>query len=141
MTVLRILILTTISISLYTNVLSQDSLYAKKIDSLWFHSYDRKILSKKWISVSGVKIGYFYYKSSGKIRSITILNKPTKENVLLFFVQDKIVMISPSGQQPYFILNDEVVYAKEYLHTTEQIQGFITKAYDYLSQVYLTLKP
>jgi hypothetical protein len=70
-----------------------------------------------------------------------MLNKLTKENLLLFFLQDKIIMISTSGQQPYFILNDEVVYAKEYLHTTEQIQGFITKAYDYLSQVYLTLKP
>lgn len=141
MAIFKTIILATISLSLSTNAQSQDSLYAKKIDSIWFDSYDRKLLSKKWVNDAGVKTGYSYYKSSGKIRSITILNKPTKENFLFFYLQDKIVMISPSGQQPYFILDDKVFYAKEFRHTAEQIQGFISKAYDYLQQAYLKIKP
>jgi hypothetical protein len=132
--------LTLIILLISISAISQDSVYAKKIDSLWLHTYSRKHLSKKRETIDDIKIEYSFYKSSKKIRCITTLNKSAKENLLFFFVQDKIVMISTSGQQPYLISNDQVVYARQFLHTSEQIQNLIKKSYNLLQQAYEEIK-
>ena len=140
MTILKTIILTLLALSLCIHAISQDSLYAKEIDSLWLHSYDKKLLSKKRETSAEIKIEFSYYKNSKMVRSITILDRSTKENLVFFFLQDKIVMISPSGQQPYFLLNDKVAYPTEFNHTSEQIRNFITKGYDYLQEAYGMIK-
>jgi hypothetical protein len=130
-----------IAISAHIQVISQDSLYAKTIDSLWLHSYNKKMLSKKIETIAEAKVEYSYYKNSNTIRCIVVLNKPAKENLLFFYLNDKLVMISPSGQQPYFIWDNRVAYAKQMQHTPEQVQRFIKHAYDYLKQGYERIKP
>jgi hypothetical protein len=130
-----------IAISAQIQVNAQDSLYAKTIDSLWLHSYDKKMLSKKIETIAEAKVEYSYYKNSNTIRCIVVLNKPAKENLLFFYLNDKPVMISPSGQQPYFIRDNRVAYAKQMQHTPEQVQSFIKRAYDYLKQGYERIKP
>ena len=119
---------------------SQDSLYAKRIDSLWLHSYDTHLLSKKRTTNGNAKVENANYKSSGKMRSIVSLNKAKKENLIFFYIEDKPVMISPSGQPPYFILNDSLVYAKQLKHTSEQVQELIARAYNYLEFGYNKVK-
>lgn len=116
--------------------LSQDSLYGKKIDSLWMQSYDRSLLSKKRVTIGNAKVEFSFYKSAVKMRSVASLNKAERENLLFFYQEDKLVMISPSGQQPYFILNDNLVYANQLKHTPEQIQELIARAYTLLETGY-----
>lgn len=135
-----IIVLTIIGLIISIKGISQDSLYAKRIDSLWLHSYNRSLLSKKRAISGDVKVDYSYYKSSGKMRCIVSLNKASKENLLFFYLEDKPVMISPTGQQPYFILNDKLVYAKQMRHTPEQIENLIATAYDNLEQGYKKIK-
>jgi hypothetical protein len=117
---------------------SQDSLYAKRIDSTWLHSYDHRTLYKKRLVMGNVKVVCNFYKASGNVRSIVAINKTAKENLLFFYQGDKLVMISPSGQEPYFILNDILVFAKQLKHTTGQIQEMIHRAYQYLEQAYIS---
>ena len=119
---------------------SQDSLYARTVDSLWLHSYETSWLSKKRATVGNAKVEYSFYKSSGKMRSIVSLNKAEKENLIFFYLEDKLVMISPSGQQPYFILNDSLVYTTQLKHTPEQVQKLIARAYDFLEKGYSKVK-
>src|SRR5688572_6079423 len=136
----RTIAFTIIGVVLGVKGFSQDSLYAKRIDSLWLHSYDTRLLSKKRTTNGNAKVQYAYYKSSGKMRSVVSLNKVEKENVIFFYLEDRPVMISPSGQQPYFILNDSLVYAKQLKHTPEQIQALIARVYNYLELGYNKVK-
>lgn len=131
---------TFIAVGSLIQAMSQDSLYAKAIDSLWFLSYDRKMVSTKREKISDGKVEYSYYKRSNSIRSIVVLNKFLTENLLFFYLIDKPVMISPSGQQPYYIMDDHLAYARRIQHTPEQIQSFITIAYNYLRHGYEKIK-
>lgn len=131
---------TMVELMLNSRSVAQDSLYAKTIDSLWLHSYNTKILSKKRTRDGDAKLEYCYYKSSGKMRGIVSLNKLAKENLLLFFIDDWLVMIWPSGQRPYYILNDTLVYANQMRHTTEQAQSLIVRAYQLLEKGYTKLR-
>lgn len=74
------------------------------------------------------------------MRSIVSLNRSKKENLLIFYLDDKPIMISPFGQQPYFVLNDSLVYAKQLKHTSEAIKELTTKAYVLLEQGYKKIK-
>jgi replication-associated recombination protein RarA len=111
-----------------------------KIDSLWLHSYDTKLLAKKRETIDEAKVQYNYHKKSKTIRCIVILNKTAHDNLLFFFLEDKLVMLSPSGQQPYFVLNDKIVSAKEMRHTPKQLEAFIAKAYAFLERGYKKIK-
>jgi replication-associated recombination protein RarA len=132
----RVIVFTQIMLLFGLQGFSQDSLYAETIDSLWMHSYDPHLLSKTQYTAGNTRIVFSYYKSSGKMRSIVRLDKSAKENLLFFYLEDKPVMISPSGQQPYFILNDSLVWAAQLKHTPQQIQELIARAYDYLESGY-----
>ncbi|HEU4470792.1 MAG TPA: hypothetical protein VFR58_06915 [Flavisolibacter sp.] len=121
-------------------VTAQDSLYAKRIDSLWLHSYNRRLLSNQRATIGEARLDYCFYKGSGKMRSITSLNKAQEENLIFFYLDDKLVMISPSGQQPYFILNDSLVYAEQVLHTSGQIRELTARAYNCLGQGYIGIR-
>ena len=74
------------------------------------------------------------------MRSVVSLNKAERENLLFFYLEDKPVMISSSGQQPYFILNDNIAYAKQLKHTPEQIQELIARTYKLLETGYKKIK-
>lgn len=137
---LPIFLVTITALLISINATAQDSLYARTIDSLWLQSYNTKLLSKRSVTVGDAKVQYTYYKSSGKMLSIVSLNRSAKENLLFFYVEDKPVMISPSGQQPYFILDDRVVYAQQMRHTPDQVQSLIARAYHYLEQGYKKIK-
>jgi hypothetical protein len=127
----------TLSASLFgITCCSQGSLYAKKIDSLWFNSYNPRELKSKRVKVGDANVQYSFYKRSGKMRSIISISHVEKESLIFFYLADKLVMISPSGQQPYFISNDRLVYAAEMRHTNEQIDILITRGYRYLDQGY-----
>ena len=69
--------------------ISQDSLYAKTVDSLWNDSYNTRLLSKRRATVAEAKVTYSIYKSSGKMRTIISLNKSAKENLIFFYLGDK----------------------------------------------------
>lgn len=120
--------------------LPQDTPYAIKIDSLWLHSYDTKLLSRKREKLDNTKVEYSFYKNSKNIRSILILDKDEKQNLLFFFLEGKLVMLSPSGQQPYLVLNDKVVSGKEMKHTPKEFQVLIAKAYAFLERGYKKIK-
>jgi hypothetical protein len=129
-----------IGLALTVNGFCQDSSYARRIDSLWLHSYNPRLLSKKRAKTGNAKVEYVFHKDSGKMNCIVSLNKAQKENLIFFYLEDKAVMIWPSGQEPYYILNDRLVYGKELKHTTEQIQELVARAYNYLDQGYKRAK-
>ena len=103
-------------------------------------SYNTHLLSKKRATIGNAKVEFVFYKGSDKMRSVVSLNKAERENLLFFYLEDKPVMISSSGQQPYFILNDNIAYAKQLKHTPEQIQELIARTYKLLETGYKKIK-
>ena len=119
----------------------QDSLQIKKIDSIWNNSYKRNNLFSKREKTDEGKIRYSFYKSSDELRTVIVFNKWIKKNIMFFFVNDKIAMISPSGRDPYYILEDGVVYPNDNeLYDGGDILYWKDKANIYLKQAYKKIK-
>jgi hypothetical protein len=118
----------------------QDSLYARDVDSSWIKLPNRHALLKKREKIGKIRFDYSFYKSTGKLRSIVVWDMPEKPHLFIFYyLNDSIVMISPVGQQPYYILSNNLVYSKERRHSLEKIQSLIAMANEYLLQAYKKL--
>lgn len=111
-------------------VIAQDSSYARKVDSLYMN-YKGKVVKKKYKS-GKVSIDAGFYKNTKDIRYITVWHDTSLPKIIIFFFEgDSIVMVSPVGQQPYFMKDGEIVFAVQPKHTREEIQRFLQKGYSY----------
>jgi len=119
-----------LSLSTTFIVTGQDTLYARRVDSLYMN-YNGKIAKKKY-KLDKVSVDVGFYKNTKTIRYLTVWHDASLPKIVIFFFEgDRIVMVSPVGQQPYFIKDGKLVFASEPKHTKEKIQGFLQKGYAY----------
>jgi hypothetical protein len=133
---MKILFLISI-LSFVARVNGQDSLYAKKIDNIWMQPAKRHAFLKRKEVIGETRFDYYFHKNPLKLRSIAVWHLPSKPGQFIFFyINDDLVMTSPMGQQPYYVFDGNLVFAKEKQHTAEEIQSLIKKGNEYLLQAY-----
>jgi len=121
-------------------VKAQDSLYGRKIDSLWMGSWQRKQLFRKKEHAGGWEYDYFFYKKDSVLRSMTEYNKKLKIYILYFYSNNQVVMVSPVGQQPYYILNNRFVFSRHDSFTEADVDRLIIRANEGLRNAYKRIK-
>jgi hypothetical protein len=111
-------------------VAAQDTSYARMVDKL-YTNYSGQVVKKKY-KLDKVSVDVGFYKNTKDLRYMTVWKDTSLPKAIIFFFEgDKIVMISPIGQQPYFIKDGEMVFAAQPNHTREEIQRFLRKGYSY----------
>jgi hypothetical protein len=127
-------------VSFMNETKAQDSLYAGKIDSLRDGSCHLKQLFRKRQRAGSWEYDYLFYRKDSVLRSMTEYNKKLKVYILYFYVNNHVVMVSPVGQQPYYILNDRFVFSRHDSFTEAEVDRLILRANEGLKNAYKRIK-
>ncbi|RYY83165.1 MAG: hypothetical protein EOO15_21830 [Chitinophagaceae bacterium] len=121
----------------------QDSSYAKHVELAFNDRVDEIQTKRKRLSINGQQLDVRFYKNSKQARTIISWKEPTNHDrvVLFFYLNDSLAMVSPAGQQPYYIRNGIVAFGAERKHSNSELTSLIQKGSFYLERWNVLRKP